>query len=148
MKVLTKEYTNTSGVLNFGFLLLAFFLLLSGLIFSGCGQKGPPEIIEKIQVKLKPVKNLNYQIKDSSILLKWESNYKQNISGFGIFMAKQNIKKCQGCPVVFNRIDFISPDLNEYQKELEKGYRYFFKIKTSGVDDIKSKSSETIKIDF
>ena len=130
------------------FVLFIFGLLLSGLVSTGCGKKGPPEMIEKAQEKLKPVKNLSYQIQTSTILLKWESDYKQTIAGFEIFMAKQNIKKCQGCPVVFIKIDSLSSDANKYQKELEIGNRYFFKIVTIGAKDIKSIDSETIKIEF
>ena len=123
-------------------------LLLSGLVVTGCGKKGPPEIIKKSVEALKPVKNLKYQIQGSNILLQWEANYKQKIDGFGIFMAKQNIKECQGCPVVFERIDYLPSELNQYQKELKKGYRYFFKIKTLGANNIKSRDSETVEIEF
>ena len=130
------------------FVLFIFGLLLFGLVFTGCGKKGPPEMIEKAQAKLKPVNNFSYQIQTSTILLKWESDYKQTIAGFEIFMAKQNIKKCQGCPVVFIKIDSLSSDANKYQKELENGNRYFFKIVTIGAKDIKSIDSETIKIEF
>ncbi|MCK5542937.1 MAG: hypothetical protein KAI40_09615 [Desulfobacterales bacterium] len=143
-----KNHIKTFKKFNLCLDLLIFALLLSGLLFFSCGKKGPPEMIKNVQEKLRPVENIRYQIQDNNILLKWESNYKQTIEGFEIFMAKQDIKKCQGCPVVFIKIDFLSSDANQYQKELKKGYRYFFKIITSGAKDIKSIDSETIKIEF
>ncbi|MCK5310706.1 MAG: hypothetical protein KAJ62_01265 [Desulfobacteraceae bacterium] len=143
-----KNIKKTFKIVNIVFILLVFVLFLSVLIFSGCGKKGPPEMIEKSQEKLKPIENFQYQIKDGNVLLTWESNYKLAIDGFDMYMAKQNIKKCQGCPVVFIKIDFLAPNVNKYQKDLKQGYRYFFKIITSGANNIKSNDSETIKIEF
>ena len=128
--------------------ILFLFCLMAGLVFTGCGKKGPPDMIGKSQDKLKPVQNFQYTIKGSTILLKWQSDYKQAIDGFDIFIAKQNIKKCQGCPVVFIKTDFISFGVNQYQKELKRGYRYFFKVITVGANNYKSDDSETIKIEF
>jgi hypothetical protein len=130
------------------FIQIGIALLVFGVVLSGCGKKGPPEMIEKSQEIIKPVENLKYQVSNNNILLSWESNYKTAINGFEMFMAKQDIEKCKGCPVVFIKIDFLSPDVNEYQKDLKKGYRYFFKIVTTVRDNIKSKDSETIKIEF
>lgn len=143
-----KNINQISKIVNLGFILLVSVFFFSGFVFSGCGKKGPPEMIEKSVKILKPVDNINYQIKDSQIVLKWDSDYKQAIEGFEIFMAKQNIKECQGCPVVFVRIDSVADDVNYYEKELIKGYRYFFKIITSGTNDIKSSDSEIVKIEF
>ncbi|MCK5096663.1 MAG: hypothetical protein KAR45_01090 [Desulfobacteraceae bacterium] len=143
-----KNNKKTFKIANIVFILLVFVLFLSGLVFSSCGKKGPPEMIEKSQEKIKSVENFQYQIEDSNVLLTWESNYKQSIAGFDLFMAKQNIKKCQECPVVFIKIEFISPDVKQYQREFKKGYRYFFKIITLGGDNIKSSDSEIIKIEF
>lgn len=142
-----RNYRTSLNLLNFIFILLIFILLLSGFIFTGCGKKGPPEIIKKSVIKLAPV-NLKYQIQGSNILLQWKPDYQQKIDGFGIFMAKQNIKECQGCPVVFERIDYLPPELNQYKKELKKGYKYFFKIKTVSTNNINSNDSETVEIEF
>ncbi|MDX2440494.1 MAG: hypothetical protein QNK40_08075 [Desulfobacterales bacterium] len=142
-----RNYTKIFKIFNLVFTLLVFGALLFGLVFSGCGKKCPPEIIKKSVKKLAPV-NLKYQIQGSNILLQWKSDYQQKIDGFGIFMAKQNIKECQGCPVVFERIDYLPPELNQYKKELKKGYRYFFKIKTVSTNNISSKDSETVEIEF
>ncbi len=143
----TSIITTNRITLNCIFALILFFLMM-GFVISGCGKKGPPEMIEKAQKNLKPVYNLSYEIQDNNILLKWESNYKKTIEGFEIFMAKQNIQKCQRCPVVFIKIDFLSSDLNQYKKELKQGYRYFFKILTLGENNMKSLDSETIKIEL
>jgi hypothetical protein len=128
--------------------ILSLFCLMAGVVLTGCGKKRPPEMIEKSHEKIKPVQNFQYSVKGSTIQLKWESDYKQAIEGFDIFIAKQNIKKCQGCPVVFIKTDFISFDVNQYQKELEQGYRYFFKVITVSANNYKSGDSEIIKIEF
>ena len=143
-----KNNNQIFKIVNLGFILLVFVLFFSGFVFSGCGKKGPPKMIEKSEKKLQSVDNINYQIKGSQIVLKWESDYKQAIEGFEIFMARQNIKKCQGCPVVYVRIDSVADDVNQDEKELKKGYRYFFKIITSGTNNIKSSDSEIVKIEF
>lgn len=144
MKTHLKIFKNPNSFSTFFILAL----LLPGLFISSCGKKGPPEMIRKSQEQLKPVQNIEYQIQDNNILLKWKADYKQPIQGFEVFMAKQDIKKCQGCPLVFIKIDFLSLDVTQYQKELIKGYRYFFKIITLSANNIKSSDSETIKIEF
>jgi hypothetical protein len=146
-----KIMKNHTKIFKKPILFFIFFIsaiLLSGFFISGCGKKGPPKMIRKSLELLKPVQNIEYQIHKNNIVLKWESNYKKAIDGFEIFMAKQDIKKCQGCPVVFIKIDFLSPGKTRYQKELKQGNRYFFKIITSGANNIKSSDSETIKIEF
>ena len=131
---------------------LFVIFLLVGFVIPGCGKKGPPEMIKKAEDKLKSVENLTYKIQADNIVLAWEANYNKNemksIDGFEIFMAKQNIKKCQGCPKVFQRVDLLPSDQNQYQAKLDKGYRYFFKVRTVTVDNIKSDYAETDEIQF
>ena len=151
LEIMNKSQLIKKGIVDMKKVLLSLFLILlfSGLILSGCGKKGPPEIIGKSVEKLKPVENLTHQINGNSALLKWEANYKQSIDGFEIYMAKQNIQECKECPVVFVKIDYLSSDHSQYQKkQLKKGYRYFFKIITLGVNDIKSIDSAIIKFEF
>jgi len=143
-----KIFRDIYDRLNSTFILLLLVLILPGIFTIGCGKKGPPEMIERSQEKLKPVENLEYQVNGNIVQLTWKSNYTKPVEGFEIYIAKQNIEKCQGCPQVFVKTDFVKSGVNEYKKELVKGHRYFIKIITSGIDDIKSSDSETIKVEF
>jgi predicted small lipoprotein YifL len=126
-----------------------FVFLVLVMIFSACGKKGPPEMIEKSKEQIKAVHNFKYKINKDYILLKWDSdNQHGNVEGFDIFMAKQNIKKCKECPVTYIKIDSVPWSVKEYKKKLEQGTRYFFKIISFGIGNNTSPDSKIIQIEY
>ncbi len=127
---------------------LLLFPLITGFVLSGCGKKGPPRMMDKRADTIDAVRNFTWRLQDNNLILRWSVDKKQLIAGFEIHMARQNIKKCLGCPVVFIKTDTVSSDFNQYKTELERGYRYYFKIITLGINSIRSNDSEIIKVEF
>lgn len=140
-------------------LLCLFFVFLGAAIFflaPGCGKKGPP---------VPPVKNadadipaaptgLKYTLKDRDLTLSWTCASLQNqeqgatVEGFEVFMATKPLAGCQGCPFTFKSLGVVSMPRKIFVYTLDQDLHYYFRVQTLGRDNIKSKVSDTLYIEF
>jgi len=135
--------------------LLAVFLLA-----AGCGRKAPPRPPGEAAAPAAAV-SLNGNVSGGSVFLRWTlvegpGAETAATAGFYVYRSRRGLTAadCPGCPVLFERIAAIARQNGgsagsagpfEYQEELEKGYRYFYKVGTylpSGADGAESNTIE------
>lgn len=122
-------------------------VVLSGfLFFSGCGFKNNPVPPENVVPKA--VDDLSYSIEGNQVTLRWSYPVKNiagtdltDISGFELSYGAVDAQKyCATCPIPFTRTKEVDGGAVESEgkrrkteytiKELEKNYRYFFKVRS------------------
>ena len=133
-----------------------FLMVLSGVILlalSGCGTKGPPLPPLIKGQKIAAPFDLNYTHSDKKITLFWK--HKIDIEkaavkpeGFEIFMAKKTFEACVGCPFMFKKIGLVSMPSMEFVTEIERGFKYYFRVQATGDNDVRSDSSKTIQFEY
>ena len=122
------------------------------LVFLGCGKKGlplPPKIIgDNIAAPF----DLKYSSDKKAITLFWKHKIDAQKAavrpeGFEIFMAKKTFKACEGCPLDFKMISFVSVSSSsmQYTTQLEKGFKYYFRVLAKDDNDMRSEFSKTIQ---
>jgi hypothetical protein len=135
---------------------LFFVLLGAGILFMapGCGKKGPPVPPTKdADIPAAPT-GLKYTIKDRDLTLSWTCTSLQNqeqgptVEGFEVFMATKPLAGCQGCPFVFKSLGVVSMPRKSFVYTLDQDLHYYFRVQTLGRDNIKSKVSDTLYIEF
>lgn len=143
-------------------------LILSVTIFSltgsGCGKKGDP--LPPLLTVSDPPAELTYSldIDNSTAILKW--NYPVNnddnaksastdgqnseIKGVEIFRARLELSDnaCKGCPLEFENIASVPFSVSEYRQTVEKGFIYFYKVRSYKDNNISSLFSETVTFEF
>ena len=135
---------------------LFFVLMGAGLLFTapGCGKKGPP--VPPIKVDNIPAapSDLKYTLKDRDVTLTWNCASLQNqeqgkkVEGFEVFMATKPMDGCQGCPFMFKSLGGVSMPRKSFVYTLDQDLHYYFRVRTLGHGDIKSKVSETLYIEL
>ena len=68
--------------------------------------------------------------------------------GFEIYMAKLTFDSCQGCPFEFKKTGVVSMPNMRFVTEIEKGYKYYFRVQAKGKDNIVSEFSETVLFEY
>ena len=122
-------------------------------VFWGCGKKGPPLPPEIKGQQIAAPFDLNYTLDGKKITLSWKHEIDKERAvikpdGFKIFMAKKTFKKCASCPFKFNNIASVAMPSMEVIFELEKGFKYYFRVQALGTDKMKSEYSKTIQLDY
>lgn len=141
-------------------LCLFFVLLGAGIFFlaPGCGKKGPPVPPTKdadaaADIPAAPT-GLKYTLKDRELSLSWTCAALQNqeqgpmVEGFEVFMATKPLAGCQGCPFVFKSLGVVPMPRKSFLYTLDQDLHYYFRVQTLGRDNIKSKVSDTLYIEF
>jgi predicted small lipoprotein YifL len=126
----------------FSVILISAVLGIS-MFLSGCGKKGPP--VPPRQVVLPAVNDLESVLEDDRVILTWtvpETKEKKGpfISGFVVHKAKNPVQEseCKNCPVKYNAVAEIMAGSEgksgkmKYAGQLEKGFKYFFKVTAFG----------------
>ncbi|MCW8800277.1 MAG: hypothetical protein OQK71_05060 [Desulfobacter sp.] len=135
---------------------LFFVLLGAGILFMapGCGKKGPPVPPTKdADIPAAPT-GLKYTLKDRDLTLSWTCASLQNqeqgptVEGFEVFMATKPLAGCQGCPFIFKSLGVVSMPRKSFVYTLDQDLHYYFRVQTLGRDNIKSKVSDTLYIEF
>ncbi|WP_319574507.1 hypothetical protein [uncultured Desulfobacter sp.] len=135
---------------------LFFVLLGAGILFMapGCGKKGPPVPPTKdADIPAAPT-GLKYTLKDRDLTLSWTCASLQNqeqgptVEGFEVFMATKPLASCQGCPFIFKSLGVVSMPRKSFVYTLDQDLHYYFRVQTLGRDNIKSKVSDTLYIEF
>jgi len=114
-------------------------VIVAGFFIAGCGKKGPP--VPPRQVVLPAVNDLVSVLEDDGVILTWtvpETKEKKGpfISGFVVHKAKNPVQEseCKNCPVKYKAVAEIMAGSEgkagkmKYAGQLEKGFRYFFKV--------------------
>ncbi len=132
---------------------ILIFSILSLFAFSGCGKKGPPVAPEVKGMKVAVPFDLKYVLEGSEIRLAWKHEVDKKSAevkpwNFDVFMAKKSFKGCTGCPIKFVRIGSAAmPDM-EFVFELQKGFKYYFRVRAAGKENTASDYSETVQIEY
>ncbi len=137
-------------------LCLLFAFLSAGILFMapGCGKKGPPvPPIKDGDIPAAPT-GLKYTLKDRDLTLSWTCVSLQNqeqgptVEGFEVFMATKPLAGCQGCPFIFKSLGVVAMPRKSFLYTLDQDLHYYFRVQTLGRDNIKSKVSDTLYIEF
>lgn len=135
---------------------LVFAFLGAGLAFTvaGCGKKGPPlPPTRESEIPAAPT-GLKYTLKDRDLTLSWTCGSLENkeqgpqIEGFEVFMATKPLGGCQGCPFIFKSLGVVPMPRTSFVYTLDQDLNYYFRVQTLGRDNIKSKESDTLNIEF
>ncbi len=131
-------------------------IILSIAILSlvwGCGEKGPPLPPEIKGQQIAVPFDLKYALDGKKITLSWNHEIDKERAvikpeGFKIFMAKKTFKECASCPFKFDSIASVATPSRKFIFELDKGFKYYFRVQATGEDNMKSKYSQTIQVDY
>ena len=136
---------------------LFFAFLGAGILFMapGCGKKGPPVPPTKNAADIPAAPTgLKYTLKDRDLTLSWTYASLQNqeqestVEGFEVFMATKPLAGCQGCPFVFKSLGVVPMPRKSFVYKLDQDLHYYFRVQALGRDNIKSKVSDTLYIEF
>lgn len=145
--------------MNKGFVrgLIAIFSILLCIVVFGCGRKAPP--VPPGQVRPPAVDDLSSSIDEDMLELAWtipdeKGKISSDLGGFIVYKSKTSLSEsdCKGCPVLFKKIADIpieEKDINKkiiYRENLEKGYRYIYKVTVYTDNEVTGKDSN--QIDF
>jgi len=120
----------------------------------GCGKKGPP--LAPLALIPSPPIHVSYQLTADQVMLQWELDPEFQKKGKGgemgieIYRAGRRLSEdaCKGCPLTFEKRAEVSASALEYGASLEKGFRYFYRLRTTQGANIVSAYSETVEFDF
>ncbi|WP_299981543.1 hypothetical protein [Desulfobacula sp.] len=133
------------------FLMVLFSVIL--LTFLGCGIKGPPLPPEIKGQKIAAPFDLKYTAGDKEITLFWNHKIDKETAavkpeGFEIFMGKKTFEACEGCPFEFKMIKFVAMPSMEFSTQIEKGFKYYFRVQATGDDNMRSEYSKTVQFEY
>ena len=120
----------------------------------GCGKKGPPVPPTKVgDIPAAPT-GLKYTLNGRDLTLTWTCASLQNkehgpkVEGFEVFMATKPLDGCQGCPFMFKSLGVVPMPKKSFVYTLDQDLHYYFRVRTLGHDNIKSKVSDTRYIEL
>lgn len=131
---------------------ILFLFVMCGIIFfsfQGCGKKGPPVLPVIKGYKIAPPIDFKLSDSENKIELTWNHKIDEKEAyvkpeGFDISLAKLTFDSCEGCPVKFNKIGFVAMPAMRFVTDIEKGYKYYFRIQAKGKDNLVSEFTKTV----
>ncbi len=137
----------------FGLIIIPAFVFF---FLIGCGKKTLP--VPPVDFDPPKITNLDYSIHGSRLQLTWSlpdtKISDESVSdGFFVYMSKQILSEedCEGCPVKFKKVAEVrkSPKgVYSYGENIEKGFRYVYKVVPFSDKGVKGTSSNIIKFKF
>ncbi|MFK5954609.1 MAG: hypothetical protein QM498_16270 [Desulfobacterium sp.] len=129
-------------------------VLLWVVMGMGCGKKGPP--LAPLALIPPPPVHVSYQLTADQVMLQWEldpefqKKSKGGDMGVEIYRAGRSLSEdaCKGCPLPFEHLADVPATTLEYRESLERGFRYFYRLRTAQGANIVSEYSETVEFDF
>lgn len=144
---------------NFSRSLITILSILLCIVVFGCGKKAPP--VPPGQARPPVVDDLSSSIDGDMLELAWtipdeEEKIASGLGGFIVYKSKTSLSDpvCKTCPVIFKRIADIpveEKDINKkitYRENLEKGYRYIYKVTVYTKTGASGKDSNYIELDY
>ena len=133
---------------------LVLSILSLTLIFSfqGCGKKAPPLPPNDSGNNVAAPYDLKSDISNNQLTLTWKHKVDEKVAkipphGFEIFMEQKTFQDCEGCPFEFKKIATVPVPKMMFSMDIEKGYKYYFRIRAIGEDGVESKNSKSILIE-
>ncbi|MFH2093295.1 MAG: lipoprotein [Pseudomonadota bacterium] len=132
--------------------LFIFSIFLVAIGFTGCGQKGPPLPAQAIGQVIADPYDLKADLKDNMAFLTWSHRIDPvdahiKPEHFDVFMARKTFDACRDCPFQFQQIGTVFMPKKEFITQVEKGYKYYFRVQAVGKDNLKSGYSKTIQLE-
>ena len=135
----------------------------SGLLWSGCGQKGPPR--PPSRPLLPAIKDLAFNIHDGRVELTWTVPVTGDRKGsypaaVKVFRSRVPVEEagCKNCPIRYTmagdipiqkrRSDISEPIRMSYAELIEPGYRYIFKVIVYDEDGTGGRDSNVVRFDY
>ncbi|MEA2061693.1 MAG: hypothetical protein U9P10_14560 [Thermodesulfobacteriota bacterium] len=146
-----KKISNQKQAVNRYFLLVVLGILTAFSVM-GCGRKAMPK--PPLSAMPSPPSDLSFHLDTSGVTLEWRHTGKNKDlytdRGFEIFRAEKNISgdACVGCPIKFKKRGSVDMTAHTYSEDLERGYRYYYRIRFFAGKNIFSRYSETIQFEF
>ncbi len=128
---------------------LCFILIFS---FQGCGKKAPPLPPENKGNIIAAPFDLKSDHSNNRLIITWKHEIdvetaKVSPHGFEIFLAQKTFEDCEGCPFEFKKIATIPMPKMQFSINIEKGFKYYFRIRAIGEDGVVSENSKSILIE-
>lgn len=122
-------------------------------LFMGCGKKAAPLApLIKGNTIAAPY-DLKYKSSGDVLTLIWKykadpENAKVIPSGFDVYMSKKTFEDCEGCPFKFNLLGSVEMPEMKYAVQIEKGYKYYFRIQAVNGKKMKSEYTKTVQYEY
>ncbi len=132
------------------FLLIPCILLIFS--FQGCGKKAPPLPPEDKGNIIAAPFDLKFDIDNNRLSLTWKHEINAEAAkipphAFEIYMVQKTFEECEGCPFEFKKIETIPMPKMQFSIDIEKGFKYYFRIRAIGEDGVVSENSKSILIE-
>lgn len=152
--------TGSATSLRFGMGSILFFSLVIAVacMIAGCGKKGPP--VAPRQADPPEVTDLNTTVDGDTLKLTWtiKKPLPRGLAGFFVYRSKTALSEpvCETCPIIFQRVADIPFEGNgtknfkegkmTYMENLEKGYKYIYKVNAYMEDERPGKDSNPASV--
>ncbi len=131
------------------FLILCIFLIFS---LQSCGKKAPPLPPEDKGNIIAAPFDLKSDNDNNRLSLTWKHEINAEVAkvppqAFEIYMVQKTFEDCEGCPFEFKKIATIPMPKMQFSIDIEKGFKYYFRIRAIGEDGLVSENSKSILIE-
>ena len=128
---------------------MVFLLVAAGGM--GCGKKGPP--LAPLDLIPPAPDHVSHQLRADQVMLQWQLDpefQKKGNLGVEIYRAARPLSgdACRGCPLTFEKRADLPATTLTHEEFLERGFRYFYRLRTTQGANIVSDYSEIIEFDF
>lgn len=122
------------------------------VVLTGCGEKGPPLPPVVQGNTIAPAHDLKASLHEGMVTLTWKHQVDPETAridpeAFELYMAKKGPDDCETCPFEFNSIALVKMPRNWHLLHVEKGYKYYFRMKAIGENNVRSDYSETVQVE-
>lgn len=136
-----------------GFLGITLFCCFVLLCVSGCGKKDFPQPPEIKGQRLASPFEVTLSVKNDSVHLTWQHEIDKETAavkpdGFEVHMARKTFETCEGCPFEFRLVGVVSLPSMTFSTQVEKGFKYYFRVRAVTDDMMKSNYSKTVQFEY
>lgn len=133
-------------------LLAGLIVLFMGTVLPGCGLKGPP--LPPLSTLPPAPDQVVCNVSGDQVTLQWrlgpvpEKTTPSHDMTIEIFRAARSFGQdaCATCPLSFEKRADLPVSTRRFEEPLEKGYQYFYRLRTRQGKQIAGEFSETVEI--